>query len=105
RRCGRLGKPLAVILMDLDSFKAYNDTYGHQAGDECLRRIGQVLAAGLQRSGELLARYGGEEFVALLPGADLEEAYDTAERLRRLVLDCSIPHAASLTGAVVSMSA
>src|SRR5581483_8633480 len=48
RRCGRLGKPLAVVLMDLDSFKAYNDTYGHQAGDECLRRIGQVLAAGLQ---------------------------------------------------------
>jgi diguanylate cyclase (GGDEF)-like protein len=105
RRCGRYGMPLAIILMDLDSFKDYNDTFGHPAGDDCLRRIGQALAGGLQRSGELLARYGGEEFVALLPGTDLEQATETAERLRQIVLDCAISHPACITGPVVSLSA
>ena len=65
----------------------------------------QDLAAALQRSGEFVARYGGEEFIALLPGADLDEACEAAERLRQAVLDLEIPHAAGETGPVVSMSA
>jgi diguanylate cyclase (GGDEF)-like protein len=105
RRCGRNGLPLAVILMDIDHFKAFNDNYGHQAGDDCLRRVAEVLANSLQRSGELLARYGGEEFVALLPGSDLETAAQIAERLRRRVAGSAIPHGYSTTGATVSLSA
>jgi diguanylate cyclase (GGDEF)-like protein len=105
RRCGRTGTPLAVVLFDVDHFKTFNDHYGHQAGDDCLRRVGQALAAGMQRGGELLARYGGEEFAAVLPGADLTEAQHTAERLRRLVSDCAIPHERSATARVVTVSA
>jgi diguanylate cyclase (GGDEF)-like protein len=104
RRCGRHGMSLAVILMDIDHFKAFNDNYGHQAGDECLCRVADVLATSLTRSGELLARYGGEEFVALLPGSDLETAARVAERLRRRVAESNIPHAYSSTGPIVSLS-
>jgi diguanylate cyclase (GGDEF)-like protein len=100
RRCGRAGVPLAVILMDIDHFKKFNDAYGHLAGDECLRRVAEALAGGLQRSGELLARYGGEEFVALLPGATADDGLRTAERLRQRVAAAAIPHQHSPTQAV-----
>jgi diguanylate cyclase (GGDEF)-like protein len=100
RRCDRAGQPLAIILIDLDHFKLFNDTYGHPAGDECLRRVAEALAAGLQRSGELLARYGGEEFVVLLPGMALDDAARTAERLARRVADEGIGHSHSEIGVV-----
>lgn len=102
RRCGRTTQSLAVILFDIDRFKAFNDTYGHPAGDDCLCRVAEALASGLLRSGELLARYGGEEFVALLPGLGIDEAEKTANRLRLRVADCLIPHAGSATGYVTS---
>jgi diguanylate cyclase (GGDEF)-like protein len=105
RRSARFGVPLAVVLMDIDHFKAFNDNYGHQAGDECLRKVAEALAGCLMRSGEVLARYGGEEFVALLPGTDLDLAVRIAERLRRHVTECSIPHTYSSTGPVLSLSA
>ena len=77
-------QPLALILMDVDHFKHYNDTYGHQAGDEVLRQVAQILLANV-REGDFVARYGGEEFVVVLPRADLESAVAVAERLRRAV--------------------
>ena len=77
-------QPLAVILMDVDHFKQYNDTYGHQAGDEVLRQVAQILSAHV-REGDFVARYGGEEFVVVLPRTDLESAVAVAERLRRAV--------------------
>jgi diguanylate cyclase (GGDEF)-like protein len=82
RRAERIGDPLALILLDLDDFKTVNDTQGHQAGDEVLRQVGQVLAANV-RQVDLAARYGGEEFAVIVPETDLEGALDLAERLRR----------------------
>jgi two-component system cell cycle response regulator len=77
-------QPLAVILMDVDHFKQYNDTYGHQAGDEVLRQVAQILSAHV-REGDFVARYGGEEFVVVLPRTDSESAVAVAERLREAV--------------------
>jgi two-component system cell cycle response regulator len=77
-------QPLALILMDVDHFKQYNDTYGHQAGDEVLRQVAQILQANV-REGDFVARYGGEEFVVVLPRTDSESAVAVAERLRRAV--------------------
>jgi diguanylate cyclase (GGDEF)-like protein len=81
RRAERVGDPLALILLDLDNFKSVNDTHGHQAGDEVLRRVGQVLA-GSVRHVDLAARYGGEEFGVIGPETDLDGAVELAERLR-----------------------
>jgi diguanylate cyclase (GGDEF)-like protein len=82
RRAERVGDPLALILLDIDNFKTINDTQGHQAGDEVLRVVGQVLAASV-RQVDLAARYGGEEFAVIVPETDLEGAIDLAERLRK----------------------
>jgi diguanylate cyclase (GGDEF)-like protein len=81
RRAERIGDPLGLILLDIDNFKSVNDTYGHQAGDEILRRVGQVLAESV-RHADLAARYGGEEFGVVLPETDLDGAIELAERLR-----------------------
>ncbi len=104
RRCRRFGLPLAEVLLDVDSFKAYNDALGHPAGDECLRRVAGALSDRLQRAGDLLARYGGEEFVALLPGLSLADAYPVAEQLRTRVEALRIPHPGG-PNAVVTVSA
>src|ERR1700687_1585261 len=88
-RATRVGDPgsawLALVMIDVDHFKAYNDRYGHQAGDECLRQVAAVLAAVAQRAGDLAARYGGEEFVLLLPGTDPAGALRVAENLRQRI--------------------
>jgi diguanylate cyclase (GGDEF)-like protein len=81
RRAERVGDPLALILLDIDNFKAINDTQGHQGGDEVLRQVGDVLAASV-RQVDLAARYGGEEFAVIVPETDLDGALDLAERLR-----------------------
>ena len=94
-RAQRAGSWLSVILIDVDFFKRYNDTYGHPAGDEVLRRMGDLLRRGSARAGEVVARYGGEEFIVLLPGAQPEDALRVAERLKRLVYESNIPHEAS----------
>ncbi len=87
-RAARTGEPLAVILIDLDFFKKVNDTYGHQIGDEVLRAAAAALKGAAQDS-ELVARYGGEEFVVILPGVDVDNVWETGERFRRSVRDCS----------------
>jgi diguanylate cyclase (GGDEF)-like protein len=105
RRGGRSGTSLALILVDIDHFKAFNDTYGHQGGDDCLRRVASTLAQSAARAGEMVARYGGEEFVILLPGTDGAGAAALAETLRARVEALGIPHAASASAAVVTLSA
>jgi diguanylate cyclase (GGDEF)-like protein len=83
---------LALLMLDIDHFKLYNDHYGHLAGDECLRRIATILADASLRSSDLVARYGGEEFAVILPRASAQGAVTLAERIRQLVADAQLPH-------------
>ena len=101
RRVGRDSSHLALLLVDIDHFKSYNDCFGHQAGDDCLRRIAGCLeATACRRPGDLVARYGGEEFAVILPGTDRFGAIDVAERLRDAVQALRLPHPGSPTGLV-----
>ena len=95
---------LAALMIDVDHFKAYNDFYGHQAGDDCLRMIAQVLRASATRQGDMAARYGGEEFVLLLPGADIAGARVMAEALRSGLWRLGVAHATSPTASIVTVS-
>lgn len=95
--------PVAVILVDIDHFKAFNDTLGHQAGDECLKRVAVALSESATRPLDLVARFGGEEFVAVLGGAAVADALVVAEAMRNAVLDLDIDHPTSPNG-VVSVS-
>ena len=104
QRALRQATPLAVIMLDVDHFKAYNDHYGHQQGDECLRRVGEVLLTTLRRAGELVARYGGEEFVVVLPGTSVIHAMAVAESIRANIQAAGIAHAHSGVAAVVTVS-
>jgi len=104
RRCQRMAEPLALVMVDVDAFKQYNDTYGHQAGDDCLRRVAEVMAAGCRRASDLCARYGGEEFVILLPQTTEQEATELADNIRQRIQDLNIPHSASSAN-VVTISA
>jgi diguanylate cyclase (GGDEF)-like protein/PAS domain S-box-containing protein len=104
RRGAREGRPLAVIMIDIDKFKAFNDSHGHQAGDECLRRVAEALTGVLKRPGDFLARYGGEEFVAVLPGTDAAGALSVAEAMRAAVSGLGISHQESPSGGVVTVS-
>lgn len=96
-------RPISLILLDIDFFKQYNDYYGHLAGDECLKRVAQLLQ-GASRSQDLVARYGGEEFVVVLPETDLAAAAAAAERYRELVLDEMIEHERSGIGLHLTIS-
>ena len=95
----------AAIVVDVDHFKAFNDRYGHQIGDDCLRRIAAMLRASLRRVSDRVARMGGEEFAVLLPQTSLEDAYTIAERMRKSVAELRIPHLDSPSGNVVTISA
>ncbi|OYT89332.1 MAG: diguanylate cyclase response regulator [Burkholderiales bacterium PBB6] len=86
--------PLTVLLLDVDNFKLYNDTAGHLQGDDCLRRIGQLLAGTCRRPRDMAARFGGEEFVILLPGTSHSGAMMFAKALRRTVHQLALPHPA-----------
>ena len=103
-RARRTSGQLSIILMDVDYFKHYNDTYGHPAGDEVLRRLADLMQRATSRAGELVARYGGEEFILILPAADEDSAMRTAIRLRELVLEEAIPHENSEAAAVITVS-
>lgn len=95
---------LALILMDIDFFKAYNDCLGHPAGDECLRQVASELAAGLLRPDDFLARYGGEEFAVILPRTGLPGASVVAERLRSNIESLGIRHPGSPAAGQVTIS-
>jgi diguanylate cyclase (GGDEF)-like protein len=103
-RAMRDASSLALIMIDVDCFKQYNDIYGHPAGDECLKTISKVVAEGKHRPGDLAARYGGEELVVLLPGTDVAEAMVVAENIRRAIHCLELTHAGNATG-VVTVSA
>ncbi len=103
-RALRGNQPISLIVLDIDHFKQYNDRYGHIKGDECLIQIADALNKIPLRSTDLFARYGGEEFVLLLPGAARESAIEIAEKCRNTVLNLGIPHEASSTADVVTIS-
>ncbi len=102
RRAMRQGEELSILMCDIDFFKQYNDTYGHQSGDECLCRIALTLTGSMDRGGDLLARYGGEEFVAVLPGTSLSGVSFVAAQMRRAVSQLAIPHPGSPYGHVTA---
>lgn len=104
-RCQREAKPLALIFLDVDHFKDYNDYFGHQRGDDCLRKLSQVFADAARRPTDLAARYGGEEFVILLPETAAVAARQIAEALSRRVQALGIPHPASQCAGEVTVSA
>ncbi|MBP0598329.1 GGDEF domain-containing protein [Herbaspirillum sp. LeCh32-8] len=97
-RAARTGLSLAVIMIDVDYFKQYNDLYGHMAGDKVLRRLGSAIRDTNLRPEDMLARYGGEEIAVLLPGAKLEGAVMVAERIRKSIEALDIEHSASASG-------
>jgi diguanylate cyclase (GGDEF)-like protein len=103
-RARRGGAYLSVILLDVDYFKTYNDTYGHPAGDAVLQRLADLMQRATTRAGEVVARYGGEEFILVLPGAAPDAAMRTAKRLQDLVLDETIPHGGAEGAEVVTVS-
>jgi diguanylate cyclase (GGDEF)-like protein len=94
-RCLRQGLPLSLLMIDVDAFKSYNDTYGHPAGDRVLVAIVTAASAQLNRGSDILARYGGEEFVVILPGCNEAGALRVAERIRAAIAELRIPHARS----------
>jgi diguanylate cyclase (GGDEF)-like protein len=95
RRAARDESPLSLVFCDIDYFKRFNDTYGHQAGDECLVRVAQAMEESLYRPADLVARYGGEEFIALLVDTGAEGARMLAERMRSKVEALNVEHRAS----------
>jgi diguanylate cyclase (GGDEF)-like protein len=104
RRVQRSGGALALLLMDIDSFKAYNDHFGHQEGDACLVAVAQALAAMLKRPADLAARYGGEEFAAILPDTSAEQARIHANAIRAQVAALNLPHAPAAVRPHVTLS-
>lgn len=103
-RCVREQADLALILCDVDYFKAYNDTYGHQVGDKCLYEVAQGIETAIKRPGDLVFRYGGEEFAVVLPYTDKEGAIIVAEEIRQQIKQLKLPHKSSQIGDTVSLS-
>ncbi|HWO96395.1 MAG TPA: diguanylate cyclase [Bacillus sp. (in: firmicutes)] len=98
------GKPISLLLFDIDYFKKYNDKYGHQSGDECLKKIAGVLKNVIDHPSDVIARYGGEEFAIILPQTDKEGAVFVAEKIRQSVEALRIPHAGSKMNDIVTIS-
>jgi diguanylate cyclase (GGDEF)-like protein len=103
-RAIREQRTFSVIMVDIDCFKLYNDTYGHLEGDSCLRAVAAALQKGLKRPADLLVRYGGEEFMALLPGTDTDGSQVVATAMQHEVAVLQIPHATSLAAPFVTVS-
>jgi len=105
QRMARSGRPLSLILLDIDHFKSLNDIYGHQKGDDCLIRVVRALELSVHRSADAVARYGGEEFTIILPETNHEGALQLAEAARAAVAALAMPHPASPTQPFVTISA
>ncbi len=95
---------LSLIICDIDFFKVYNDTYGHQKGDECLQLVAKTIGGVPKRPTDIACRYGGEEFTIILPDTVLQGSLKIAEQIRQAVLDCQIPHQGSKVADSVSLS-
>ena len=104
RRAQRLGGALSLLLMDIDTFKAYNDHFGHLQGDSCLASVAQALAGMLKRPADVAARYGGEEFAAILPDTSAEQARSHANAIREHVAALNLAHAPAATRPHVTLS-
>lgn len=104
KRLRRDKAPLSLILCDIDFFKRYNDTYGHIAGDKCLKEVAQGISKAVKRPADLVARYGGEEFAVILTNTDLEGAFQVAEEIQDEISKLKIPHEQSDVSQFVSLS-
>lgn len=104
RRSARSGAPIALMVVDVDCFKQFNDAYGHQVGDECLKAVARALAGNTRRPVDLVARYGGEEFAVVLPDTDAQGAAIVAESMRSAVEALAITHRHSTAARVVTVS-
>jgi diguanylate cyclase (GGDEF)-like protein/PAS domain S-box-containing protein len=104
KRSARENTSIALIMCDIDYFKGFNDLYGHHQGDVCLQRVSKAIARAVQRPADLVARYGGEEFVVILPNTNLIGAEQVAENIRIAVRRLRIPHAASASATIVTLS-
>lgn len=103
-RALRSSSPLSLILLDIDFFKAYNDTYGHLVGDDCLKEVATAISDSVKRSGDMVFRYGGEEFCIILPETDSAGAEFVAENIRKAIENLNIPHSGSQISDVVTIS-
>ncbi|GAB4437886.1 MAG: diguanylate cyclase [Cyanobacteria bacterium J069] len=97
-------QPLSLILCDVDCFKAYNDVYGHQEGDQCLREVAGVIGSAVKRAVDLVARYGGEEFAVILPNTSSSGAYQVAQDIQAGIKALAMPHITSLIAPIVTLS-
>lgn len=104
RKALRTGEPLSLLIFDIDKFKVYNDTYGHQVGDQCLKEVAAVLKETINSARFLVARYGGEEFVAILPNTSLDKAIIIAEKTRENILKKKIVHEKSTVSKYLTIS-
>ncbi len=104
-RYQRVGVSIAIVMIDVDHFKSFNDALGHQAGDQCLKQVADILASHIRRSDDLLARYGGEEFVALLADVDAHHAFALANEMVQAVRAAGIEHPKSYSAPCVTISA
>ena len=104
RRAVRAGSPLSLLMLDVDCFKSFNDAYGHQRGDACLKTVAEAIQGAVRRAGDTVARYGGEEFSVILPDTDQGGAAIIAERIRHAVENVGFVHQASTVSAVVTVS-
>lgn len=104
KNSNRNSQPISLIMIDIDHFKLYNDNYGHQKGDDCLKKIARTLETDLKRPADWIARYGGEEFIIVLPATDTEGAVHVAAELQHSVKKLSIPHNESPVDSIVTIS-
>ena len=103
-RCCRFEMPISLLMLDIDYFKAYNDHYGHQAGDEALQIVARILQKQVKRQGELAARYGGEEFAIILPGSDHSDSHVLAENIQFQLQKLALPHQHSPVAPILTVS-
>lgn len=103
-RLAREDSPLSLVMIDIDNFKAYNDRYGHEAGDEVLKKVGEKISEAVRRPADTAARYGGEEFILVLPDTEMEGGLKVAEDLRAEVEELEITHEAAENGSVLTIS-
>ncbi|AOP34377.1 diguanylate cyclase response regulator [Leptospira tipperaryensis] len=104
KRCWRTGNSVALLMLDIDHFKLYNDTYGHQAGDHCLKQVSAAIRECARRAGDVTARYGGEEFAVILPETSESNAVIVSRNILEKVEKLAVPHSASKTSSIVTIS-